>query len=617
MKKLVVVVTIVALLLPLTACGNAISKSKAYALYEDAVEKLFSSEGLILEQIIESTDTIRGGDYGDGRKSVGRTQEYRFEWSNDQNQPKKILLKSIISDGDTFTYSDYFDNEIWISIENGFRTDHYYTLGTLRDEIDPLKPITFSKDSVRSVKTERVADGNHLTFKIGNGSSITWGEGQWDKNDIHDHDMDFEFNGIVEALIDTDGNFVTLNYELTTSSNTRDGDFIVAEFKSSTNIISNGAMNIVFPDDMAFLQDPSGSETNYWDTFYTSGTFNERSSLYYSPFPLPEREEATELKKGLVYGLSAFGAAKIRTTLYSTILSINTCLMNYSPQFWEDFDAGKWNILSYDSDQEVVTIDSMVSDLQGIKDCVNDQAFKQDLEAAQKLLMYSSNNKTYDGLLFAHHILSDLTYWGIMYDLEMLDLSVWEALVNIYEQEVFYGITSTWGHDYPEHVNERINSIDQGAIENAGVSGLKALVDLRDEEVSEMISGMDPDDLKLMKETLDGMNRMLGKLVYEGGKLADYYDRLLGDIGTCLSLTSNTALTEDLLFIQHKLSEYYEIPNRNTSNPEADQIYCLRFSKRTVNELSKVVFANDRPDEFNDYYYGMTRMLEGKKAIRQ
>jgi len=204
-----------------------------------------------------------------------------------------------------------------------------------------------------------------------------------------------------------------------------------------------------------------------------------------------------------------------------------------------------------------------------------------------------------------------------MYDLDMLDLSIWEAPAIINEQEIFYGVTKIWGYDYPENVSERINSIDPNDIENAGSSGLMALVDLRDKETSEMISGMDQDDLTLMIETLDGMNRMLGKLVYDGGKLGDYYDRLLTDIDICLSLTSNTALTEDLLFIQHKLSEYYEIPNRNTSNPEADQVYCLRFSKRTVNELSKVVFANDRPDEFNDFYYGMTRMLEGKEAIRQ
>ena len=617
MKKLVAIVLIITFLLPLNACGNTISKSKAYALYNDAVENLLSSGELILEQVFESTDSIRDGYYDDGEKSISRTQEYRFEWSNGQGQPKKILIESATGGGNTNTYSDYFDNEIWISIENGFRTDHYYTLGTLRDEIGPLKPITFSKDSIRKVKMERTGDGDLYTFEIGNGSNISWAEGQWDKTDYYGYDTDFQYNGVVKAMIDANGNFVTLSYELTTSSNTRDGDFVDSEFKSLTSNISNGAMNIVFLDDIDFLQDTSDPEANYWDTFYTSGSFNESGPLFYSPYPLPEHDIATEHKRVLVEGISTFGAAKIQNTLYNTILSINTCILNYSPQFWEDFDSGKWNIVSNDKDKEIVTIDSMVSDLQGIIDCVNDRAFMQDLEAAQKLLLYSRDNKTYDGLLFAHHILSDLTYWGIMYDLDMLDLSTWEAPVIINEQEVFFGITSTWGYDYPENVSERINSIDSSAIENSGGSGLKALVDLRNEEVSEMINSMDPEDLELMKETLDGMNRMLGKLVYEDGKLENYYVRLLDDISTCLSLTSNTALTEDFQYIQRKLLEYYEIPKRSNIDSDPDQIYCLIFSKRTVNELSKIVFANERAYKFNDFYYGMTKMLEGKNAIRQ
>ena len=72
-----------------------------------------------------------------------------------------------------------------------------------------------------------------------------------------------------------------------------------------------------------------------------------------------------------------------------------------------------------------------------------------------------------------------------------------------------------------------------------------------------------------------------------------------------------------MLYVQYELADYLEIPKRNAFYLEPDQKYCLIRSKRAVNELLMVVFNNDRPTEYDDPYYGMTKTLEGEGAIRQ
>ena len=91
----------------------------------------------------------------------------------------------------------------------------------------------------------------------------------------------------------------------------------------------------------------------------------------------------------------------------------------------------------------------------------------------------------------------------------------------------------------------------------------------------------------------------------------------LEDINACLSISPNGALRDDLKYIQSKLSYYYEIPKNNYINLDFSASDCFTQSKRTVNELSKIVFDNENPMGYNERYYSMTKTLEGPEAIQQ
>ena len=153
----------------------------------------------------------------------------------------------------------------------------------------------------------------------------------------------------------------------------------------------------------------------------------------------------------------------------------------------------------------------------------------------------------------------------------------------------------------------------------------------KDKEIGQLISEFSPDDLKLMKEKLSTMNETLSLILNDIVRLGygsdttefftdeirSYCDQLLDDTNTCLSILPNGALRDDLKYIQSKLAEYYEIPSTSTSNLDLKAADCFTKSKRTVNELSKIVFDNENPTGYNERYYGITKTLEGGGAIRQ
>ena len=369
-----------------------------------------------------------------------------------------------------------------------------------------------------------------------------------------------------------------------------------------------------------FISDDLSVDTNdYLEDLIPSVFLSDNDYLYFSEMPIPAEIDAMRIKENLNANNSTFGAVNIRTTLHNTVISITSFLRananSGGVNFWEDYESGKWNLISYND--ELITFESIISNLQGIREYVTNDTANRDIEAAQKLLLYSKINWSIDGLFFAHHILSDLTYWGYMYGFNTDEFYTMMSSEGIAGLDVFYGITNTWGYAYPTRVTDIINSTSTSSIKSFGSSEINEIIELKNEEISQLVSSMNPDDLDLIKEKLSIINKMLSAIVYDGVDLKIYYEQLLDDLDICLSLSTNAVLADDLRYIQLKITDYYEIPKRNTFNPEPDQKFSLIFGKRATNELSRIVFANDQPNVFNEFYYGMTRFLEGEKAIRQ
>jgi hypothetical protein len=371
------------------------------------------------------------------------------------------------------------------------------------------------------------------------------------------------------------------------------------------------------PDDTADTEGLPQPEGNYIDALNLNDLVGNSDMLFYSGIPVPTDADALKIKEGLSSGLSTFGMAKIRTLLYDAISYFDLIIAEYSAvgstRFRENLEAAATVYMSYGG--KPLSIRDTISELQDIKACVDSPEAIRDIETAQMLLYDTVTNNRIDGLFFAHHILSDLTYWGYMYGLDTHEFLTWELSPDIRERGIFYGLTNTWGYAYPSCVTERIQQVSFDDIEPEVSMDLKTLIDAKDAEIAQLASSMNMDDFTLLAETLDGMNEVLASIAYEGADMQTYNEQLLNDIDICLSISSDSVLLVDLSVVQGNLAEYNEIPKTNTFFPEAEQKYCVYRCKRIVNELSEIVFANDRPTEFDAPYYGMTKVLEGNNAI--
>ena len=253
---------IIVFVFALGSYSNGILKTKAYTLYNGTLENLLDAEGLILDQKIESTNTIGDSQNGNGVQTAYQKRQFHFEWNKTPVWTEVILIEDITDGINTHCRADYYNKGVKVTVVNGKEhgiSDYNPSKSTLREYIGPMMPINFSKDSIRVVKSEKNGENVHLTFEI-TGNSITWWfESPWSESDNYISDQDFGFDGIVEAIIDTDGNLVEVKYELTTSSNTQDGDNtnMVVEFKSTTNIIAIGSVDVNFPSDISFSHEPS------------------------------------------------------------------------------------------------------------------------------------------------------------------------------------------------------------------------------------------------------------------------------------------------------------------------------------------------------------------------
>ena len=378
------------------------------------------------------------------------------------------------------------------------------------------------------------------------------------------------------------------------------------------------------PDAPASETVDSSYNENFSNSDYLNTVNADMGKLFYSETIRPADDKAKQVREKLNDGISTFASAKIRTILEDTAGYTRTFIKAGAAdgQFWDGLESGSLVFLS--SAKEPVTIDSMLSGLQGVKECIKVPEARADIERAQLLLVASAENRNAEGLFFAHHILSDLAYWGFLYDMDMNDYGAWESYEAVQEREVFYGITNTWEYNYPSRVSGIVNNISFDMAELTDKYRLYELVETRNREITQLVSGLDPDDLSLMIEKLSSINITLAEIVFDGADAKLSYDKLLEEVAACIAAAPGGALYDDFYYIQQKLEEYKLFleadsadAGADTADTAADQKYCFILSKRVANELLKIVFANDKPTEFNDPYYGITRVLEGEGVRRQ
>ena len=377
----------------------------------------------------------------------------------------------------------------------------------------------------------------------------------------------------------------------------------------------------------------SEQEENYYDIL----DIKHSDFMFISDKQLPGDKKATTIREELCSDISTFAAVKIRTILDDAVSYMGSLLGQYNgyaheddDQFWIDLESGKVKYMPESTNYKPLSIDTIISDLQRIKEYVDNPKVSRDIEAAQKLMLYAKMNQNIEGIVFAHHILSDLAYWGFVYDLDMRGYSKGNLQEVIWEFNIFYGITNAWGYEYPEKVKTIIDDPSVGSIESMENPDFITLVENKDKEIEQLISEFSPDDLKLMKEKLSTMNETLSLILNDivrwnyGSDTTEFFtpeiqkhcDQLMSDISTCLSISPKGALEDDLKYIQLRLAEYHEIQKTNSQGLDMKAADCFIKSKRTVNELSKIVFDNVNPINYNERYYSMTKTLEGGGAIR-
>ena len=83
-------------------------------------------------------------------------------------------------------------------------------------------------------------------------------------------------------------------------------------------------------------------------------------------------------------------------------------------------------------------------------------------------------------------------------------------------------------------------------------------------------------------------------------------------LDSCISLFEKTEVENDMKTIK-KLLALYDNPSPAVGiDDESERRRAIILASRLANELSKIVFDNNNPLNYNDYYYGMSKMLEGE-----
>lgn len=281
--------------------------------------------------------------------------------------------------------------------------------------------------------------------------------------------------------------------------------------------------------------------------------------LYYTELKPPSPESAREIKAKICEGISTYGIASIRNALTGVIDYLKYIVNAYerydAGQFWKEIESaayiGRTNM--------PYTMKDARKDIAELAGYITNEDVQKDLLTADALLQDFQTNRNPGGVLFAHHILSELYFFGFAYDYSLFEYQ-WASSHDLSRNEfdIFYGATKLWRYDYPDQVK----SLTDGNKESVAAgtdTALKNRVDTVDAEIDQFIQSISPADVKTISDNLSDMNVQLRSILQVGfswnrtqdeadfyARVQNVYDDLLSSTETCLKVVPEGDLKDDL-----------------------------------------------------------------------
>jgi hypothetical protein len=260
-------------------------------------------------------------------------------------------------------------------------------------------------------------------------------------------------------------------------------------------------------------------------------------------------------------------------------------------------------------------IEVLISNVEEIREYVIDTDVEADFTAICELLTFAKRNSDMSGVFLAHHMLSDLSYWGFNYGLNTLEYSTWEGEIpSRKEKDCYYGVTKTWGCPYPASilkiVGDRIT-----AESKSGGEELSKRIGTGDQSTASLIDNYSRSEIQEIRILLDDIDSVLCETLYGSSeKISETkYDATLSQINKLVKKTAKTTISADVNSAKGLFERYGNISEGSVFDFEGDKKFLLISCHRIVSELSGIVFNNDHPTQFNNPYYGALKLLEPDK----
>ena len=340
------------------------------------------------------------------------------------------------------------------------------------------------------------------------------------------------------------------------------------------------------------------------------------STLYITAMPTPTAEEALKIRENANAGTSSYGASKVQLALFNIIESLKESLGNYCNGSMDEYIS----IL-----ENPFYLEDIISALESIKAYITDEDLKEDITSAQSLIASSIKSGDIDGIFYAHHLLSDISYWGFSYGLNPKIFRTWQIEYNIAETDIYYGVSKLWGNDYPSVMNELIESNDyKDKIDNDRFN-LNEDASEKDKRIKDAISQLSSEDINTIKDSLDyicaGFLKNNNIMIFPTDPFPiDYfekqdkwdghdlsYESLPPHIEKCINTVPDGDLKDDFTAINNLLGLYLgkqEIANGIFREQ-------LAHAAMKALELRFIVFENENPVDLQMLYYASCKTIEG------
>ena len=354
-------------------------------------------------------------------------------------------------------------------------------------------------------------------------------------------------------------------------------------------------MQMTSPELYRAINDNSAGSIQDYSKYYRTLSIQNADvdMLYLSPASAPSNEHVGTVRRNMMRNMSALGAAKVRKTLFGMVMFLEYQIDMYG--------AGNHDVYWKSLPMEAKGLLVMIENLESIKEYVSHDKTKLDIETAQVLLQYAMDHEKIDGIFYAHHILSDLHFWGYGHGFDERELLVWLTPPDPRVFDTFYGVTATWGYSYPSGILD-ITEEAEPPVQGESLFLLKEAVEEKDAMLSVLLTELKYSDLSRMKNNLISMEAILTDVVYRYQTLTTYQqaDMILWLNG--MLVIPNEVMQTDIRDLLTRLEQY-------DAGRDAEGRQILVSCLRSVYELNRIVFQNTKPMAFENFYYEQIECL--------